>query len=261
MSSSLTGFINNARVAFWDFRHGIKTRLAGSITRLETSEKSVALTFDDGPHPAFTPQLLDVLDRYDAKATFFITGVQAERYPEIVERIKKSGHSIGCHSWDHPSFSMIGFRERIGQMSRWKKALGDPRPRLFRPPFGHQTYPSYYLTRILGYKIVMWSALAQDWLDNDANFIVERLEKGMSPGAILLLHDNLYDLLDDRFLDRQPTIDAVEHVLEKFVGDYTFVTVPQLLVKRGKIQRKLLFGRPKPDFMSGLHQSSPYEAQ
>ncbi|MCB1757977.1 MAG: polysaccharide deacetylase family protein [Gammaproteobacteria bacterium] len=259
MSVSQSGFFERSRVAFWRFRHRIKTRLAGSITRLETTEKTVALTFDDGPHPAFTNRLLDVLQRHNAKATFFITGVQAERHPEIIERIKQSGHAIGCHSWDHPSFRLIGQRARLQQISRWKTTLGDPQPRLFRPPFGHQTLASYYLVRLLGYKIIMWSALAQDWLDHDADYLIERLENGLSPGAILLLHDNLYDLLDDRYLDRQPSIDAVEHVLKKHSGEYEFVTVPQLLLKKGKLQRKLLFGRPKPEFMSGLHPSSPYE--
>ena len=234
-------------------------RVVGSITDVDITEKAVALTFDDGPHPYFTNQLLDTLDRFDAKATFFVLGEQADQYPHIIERIKSSGHCLGCHSWDHPSFATISQLEQWRQIARWRKILGDPKPRLFRPPFGHQTLASYVFMRLLGYRIILWKRLAVDWLDHDADWIYDKLEKGMSPGAILLLHDNLQDVLDDRYSDRRPTIGAVERLLVRFSEEYNFVTVPDLLMKKGKTRRKIHFGRPDPAFMSRLHRSDPYD--
>jgi peptidoglycan/xylan/chitin deacetylase (PgdA/CDA1 family) len=233
-------------------------RAAGSITHVDTAEKAVALTFDDGPHPQFTEQLLDTLDRFNAKATFFVLGTQAAQYPHIIERIKASGHFLGCHSWDHPSFATIGQIERYRQIMRWRNAVGDMKPRLFRPPFGHQTPASYFLLRLLGYRVIFWKELANDWLDKDADWLYAKLEKAVSPGAILLLHDNLFDLLDDRYLDRRPTISAVERLLERFSSEYDFVTVAELLARKGKLRRRLLYNRPDPEFMSRLHRSAPY---
>jgi len=235
----------------------ILSRVAGSITHVDTAEKAVALTFDDGPHPQYTERLLDTLDRYNAKATFFVLGVQAAKYPGIIKRITDTGHCIGCHSWDHPSFANIGQLERFRQIMEWRKVVGNVKPRLFRPPFGHQTPASYILQRLLGYHVIFWKELADDWLDKDAEWLFQKLEKAFSPGAILLLHDNLFDLLDDRYIDRGPTISTVERLLDRYSNDYDFVTVPQLLKKKGKLRRRLIFRRPDPEFMSRLHRSTP----
>lgn len=232
-----------------------RNRLIGSITHVNTSENVLALTFDDGPHPQDTITLLDTLDRYDAKATFFVLGTQASRCPDIIRRMVSSGHALGYHSFDHPSFCQIGYFEPFRQLRKWRKAVGNTRSRLFRPPFGHQTIISFLVMRLMGYKVILWNRDVQDWQDKDQNQLFEELEREISPGAIVLLHDNLHKLQEHRSLDRQATIAAVDMLLKAYSKEFEFVTIPELL-KRGKPHRQALFWRPGPKFMSRLQKSS-----
>ncbi|MGH8754891.1 MAG: polysaccharide deacetylase family protein [Burkholderiales bacterium] len=116
--------------------------MIGTITHVSTSDAVAALTFDDGPHPEFTRRLLDILDRYQARATFFIVGRSAQRYPELVKRIAQAGHALGNHSWDHPSFPYISRRERRLQIRACAKAIHPYGLKLFRPPYGNQSIAS-----------------------------------------------------------------------------------------------------------------------
>ena len=116
--------------------------IVGTITHVKTEEAVVALTFDDGPHPEFTPRLLEILEKHHARATFFLVGESAKKYPELVKRIAKAGHSIGNHSWDHPSFPLITGRDRRWQLRACEEAIAPYGQKLFRPPFGNQTIAS-----------------------------------------------------------------------------------------------------------------------
>ena len=214
----------------------------GSVRSVQTGQKVAALTFDDGPHPEYTPRLLDVLAKHGAKATFFIVGRAAEAYPDVMERIAAEGHALANHTWDHRSVPLLTKRERIEQMSRCSAALapygGDNK--LFRPPFGNQSWASRLDALRLGYEVVAWSHHALDWLEHDAAFIEERLAGQLQPGNIFLLHDALYRAEPER-LDRTPCIKAVDTLLTN--SDYRFVTVPKLL-KEGKPQKTMWFKKP-----------------
>src|SRR2546422_5376827 len=105
----------------------------GSITHVETAEPVAALTFDDGPHAASTPQLLEILERHHARATFFMLGQFAIQYPELVQRIAQAGHAIGNHSWDHASFPFITGRQRRAPIRAGAIAHPTPRQRVLPP--------------------------------------------------------------------------------------------------------------------------------
>ena len=146
-------------------------RVMGTITHVSTQDAVVALTFDDGPHPESTPHLLDILERHQAHATFFMIGEAAQRHPDLVQRVAQAGHAIGNHSWDHPSFPLISGRERRAQLRACEKAIAPYGQRLFRPPYGHQSAASRLDALWLSYRVVTWNLHAYDWLDHDANWM------------------------------------------------------------------------------------------
>lgn len=206
-------------------------KLLGTLTHVETDEPLVALTFDDGPHPEFTPELLDVLDRHQAKATFFVIGMRAEACPDLVDRAAKAGHAIENHTWDHVDLTKVGRQERRRQLQRCSSLLEPYARGLFRPPWGYQTLWS----RIdaLGHEVVAWNVHARDWLVLDPNVLTNTLEAEIGPGSIVLLHDAIWNPMVDGASNRRPLIKAVDHLLEKLGSRYQFVTVPELM-RRGR---------------------------
>jgi len=141
----------------------LRNDLLGSAAGVATNEPLVALTFDDGPHPVHTRELLRVLASHDARATFFMLGVQALALPDVVDRVAAAGHAIGNHSFDHPSFPLIASRERQRQLRACQAALGPHGRRRFRPPCGHASLSSHLDVRRLGYEVVTWSRRALPW--------------------------------------------------------------------------------------------------
>jgi peptidoglycan/xylan/chitin deacetylase (PgdA/CDA1 family) len=216
-----------------------------------TNEFVAALTFDDGPDPEFTPRLLDVLKQYRAKATFFMLGKAAERYPEVVRRAALEEHAIANHSWDHPSFPLIGRRARINQIVRCSEVLAPFEQRLFRPPYGHQTVTSKIDAAWLGYTVIGWNLVSQDWLDHDADWLADRVLKRIEPGSIINFHDALVHYIDERYIDRSPTVRGVELILQRLEDQYRFVTVPELLYRRRAV-RELWFSNADVLFLSTL---------
>ena len=202
--------------------------LVGTIVRVETDQPVAAISFDDGPNPDNTPKLLDILDLYNAKATFFVVGQRAAQYPELTQQIAKRGHVVGCHSWDHPSFPVLSSQQRRNQIKSCEKVIPDTGYRLFRPPFGHQTVMSTLDVRLLGYTTITWDVLVDDWLDHDAEKIYQSLMERIRPGSIILLHDALFFAECPEHLDRRPTIEAVRQFLSDR-KEYDFVSVPELL--------------------------------
>lgn len=158
-----------------------------------TARREIALTFDDGPDPEVTPQVLDVLDRYGVKITFFCIGEEAARYPDICRAIVRRGHAIENHSQRHRwHFSLLGFggfkREVQAAQDTLTNVTGQ-RPLFFRAPAGlRNPLLDPVLTRF-GLQLATWSTRAFDTRERDVACVRERLLKGLRPGAILLLHD------------------------------------------------------------------------
>lgn len=230
--------------------------LVGTVSRVATSEPVLALTFDDGPHPVYTTQLLDVLAEYDAHATFFMLGEHAEAHPDVVRRVAAARHAIGNHTYDHPSFPLIGARERRQQLRAWAAAVAPFGSRLFRPPYGHETVASHATALLLGYEVVGWSAHASDWEPRASRWILERLLEQVKPGRIVLLHDAIHTPQHPEATDRSEMIAAVRMLLEALSPRYRFVTVPALL-NQGRVIRAW-YMPPDRAFLAGLPNFARY---
>ncbi len=211
--------------------------LAGTITHVCTNEKVVALTFDDGPYAEYTLRLLKTLERNGARCTFFCIGKFAAENREIVRRMADAGHALGNHSWDHPSFPLISRTMRRRQIRACQQALAPYGSKMFRPPYGNQSYASRLDALWLGYQVVTWDVLAEDWLDHDASWLAQCVLGKLRPGSIIVFHDRLATAMDPRYFDRGPTLEAVDRILSHLRGEYRFVTVPELL-RLGRAHRE-----------------------
>ena len=206
-----------------------------TVQSVSTTEKIVALTFDDGPNEPYTGQILDVLREKDAKATFFVVGVNATRHPETLLRIVYEGHAIGSHTWSHPLLSTLTPTWIVAEIEHGAEvieSLTGRRPRLFRPPGGDRGDPRYLrrVCRRLECLTVMWSVNANDDDDDgipEVDPIVERVLRQVEPGAIVLLHDG--DGLKAQ-PDKSSTVQALPRILDGLISQgYRLVTVPELL--------------------------------
>lgn len=226
-------------------------KLMGTISRVETQQSVMALTFDDGPHPFFTPHLLKILEKHGARATFFMLGKAAKRYPQLVKQVAKAGHAIGNHSYDHPSFPLITSRERRIQIRKCANALAPYGHRLFRPPFGDQNLPSYLDVLCLGYKVVTWDVVAEDWLDHSAEWMAERLIEKARPGSIILLHDALVLSLREHYCSRETMHETLNIFLTQLSKNFRFIPVTELL-RYGPLVRRIWKQDTSPQFLSKL---------
>jgi len=160
----------------------------------KTNSPAIHLTFDDGPHPAATRVVLQLLKSRNAKATFFLVGKNIENVPAIARQIVDEGHSVGNHTFDH---SLLVMRSRgfvIDQLQRTEEALlkvTGKKTRLFRPPYGFIDYRSAAIVRQRGYDVVMWTKDPGDFLQIENQIVVRRATEGIGAGSILLLHDNM----------------------------------------------------------------------
>jgi len=200
----------------------IKCKYLGTLVRVNTDKKVAAITFDDGPDPVWTPKILDALDEFNAKATFFVIGRRASKYPEIVKRAYNSGHAIANHTWDHPCLSILPRKERIEQIENRKNTIAGYYSNLFRPPFGCQNLRSRLDTYLCGYSVVAWDIHATDWEARLADEIALDLNTKLRPGTIILLHD----AQDGK--SREEMAKGLTSFLRSN-SDYKFVTVPDLL--------------------------------
>ena len=203
------------------------------VRAVPTTEKVVALTFDDGPVEPHTGRILDILQDRGVKATFFVVGLNITRFPEILLRIRDEGHAIGSHTWSHallgpltPAWRLAEVRHGIDVI----EALGGERPTLFRPPGGNMG-DSTELQRIcrrLECLTVMWSVASMDHEDDAApDAIAERVLRLVEPGGIVLLHDGDEIKTDPR---RDATVQALNDILDGLSArGYRLVTVPELL--------------------------------
>jgi peptidoglycan-N-acetylglucosamine deacetylase len=198
---------------------GVRT----SYNSVKTSQKVLAMTFDDGPHPSLTPKLLDLLKERNIKCTFFLIGKQVKMYPDLVRRIVAEGHEIGNHTWTHCSLtsrSDAQIRSELKQSEDAVFEVAQVRPKLVRPPYGaiNNRIKDMMFTEF-GYSTIMWSVDPQDWRRPGVSVVTSRLVTGAHPGAIMLAHDI-----------HPPTIQAMPAMFDQLIAKgYQFVTVSQLL--------------------------------
>ena len=200
------------------------------ITHVETRDPVAALTFDDGPHPVYTPRVLSILEKHGASATFFMVGMSARRYPKIMRSVAKAGHVIGNHSWDHPNLTQIRSRlSRLKQMRACAKAAAPHCKRLFRPPFGMENTQIRIDALLFRYKVILWNVSAQDWMPQGSEEIAHKMITRVTPGSIFLLHDAICGGGPDTKLEREPMLDGLEMALAVLKRKIHFITIPELL--------------------------------
>ncbi|NLV16035.1 MAG: polysaccharide deacetylase family protein [Syntrophomonadaceae bacterium] len=197
------------------------------ISQVSTSQKVIAFTFDDGPNPDATLQVLEVLKQHDAKATFFVLGIHAQEYPHLVKSIQLAGHEIGNHGFSHKikEYNNTSFAESdIKQSEDVITRITGTRPRLLRPPGGFLSRDliKYCLEEELQVITWTWQADYKDWKSTDSSYLAEQIVTGIQPGQIILLHDGGQN--------RQIMIKALTQALPELSDlGYSFVTISQLL--------------------------------
>lgn len=192
--------------------------------------KKIALTFDDGPSAIYTEQILDILGKYNAKATFFVIGKNVKKHPEVIKKIVQQGHEIGNHSFSHPDMFIKTFGQIYSQLVMTEEAISDAveyQPRLFRPPYGVDKRAVFKVIKRKGYVIIRWSASGKDWDSNNPQKIAERVINSTKNGTIILLHDGRRTKPKPNC---QATVDALPIIIEDLQAKgYEFVTVSELL--------------------------------
>ena len=186
-----------------------------------TGNKVIALTFDDGPGP-YTAHLLDVLDQYGAKATFFLIGSKVSSQANVVRSIHARGHQLGNHSWSHPELPKLPVDQIAGEIDRTNDAIKQATsvtPAILRPPYGAVNGVVLEQLRLRGMSSILWSVDTRDWADRNSDIVCSRAVAGARPGAIILMHDI-----------HQTSVGAVPCILSALKQQgYSFVTVQGLL--------------------------------
>jgi peptidoglycan-N-acetylglucosamine deacetylase len=164
------------------------------LVKGSASRPAISLTFDDGPHPEYTPRLLDQLGEHQISATFFLIGREAELYPELVRRIVQEGHQLGNHTWHHAPPDQVSARALADEVHRTQQLLTDLTgqvPRVFRPPLGKLTPGKFACVWRLGLTTVLWSVDPKDYqVDSVAELRRRLLDHPCRSGDIVLMHDS-----------------------------------------------------------------------
>ncbi len=196
------------------------------------SEAEVALTFDDGPSPLYTPQILDLLAKYQAHATFFVLGCKVEKYPWLIREMVRQGHEVGNHSFSHPRLPQTGQLARERELETTRLALdllGCPQEHLLiRPPY------SAFDDRLVSYaahthrQIVLGSIDSGDWRGLGSEAIVQNVLPRVGNGSIIYFHDS--DEKEQK--NRQPTVEALKTILPvlRYRG-YKLVTIDEVMTE------------------------------
>ncbi len=191
----------------------------------ENAGMKIALTFDDGPHPRLTPEILDILKKYDIHATFFLVGENANNYPNVVEQILADGHEIGNHTYTHGKVSECGFFEMKKEFEACESAIyeiADYKTKLLRPPEGYLDSKIKAISKELDYNIILWNIDTKDWAHEAPEKICKNITDHISGGSIILMHDYIsYN---------SPTPKALELFIPVLLEQgYQFVVVSDLI--------------------------------
>lgn len=186
-----------------------------------TVTKCIALTFDDGPGP-YTQRLLDTLNQYNAKATFFVVGANVSRYADTLKREAENGHEIGNHTWNHRALTKLSDTAISQELESTADAVANVlgyAPQLVRPPYGATNSTVNQLTHT---PVILWDVDTQDWKSLNSQAVIKQATEAAVPGAIVLMHDI-----------HSTTVDAVPEILKRLSSQgYHFVTVSQLLASQ-----------------------------
>ena len=191
-------------------------------TPLQTEKKLVALTFDDGPHPDVTPLIVSLLEKYNAKATFFMLGNRVQYYPEIARQVYESGHEVGNHTWNHPVLTKLTEAQILQEYSMTEQAIiqaiGAPST-IFRPPYGAT---NDLVKSVIPSPQFNWTVDTEDWKHRSANKLLPIVQQAIHPNAVILMHDI--------HLSTAHGLEAVLQYLQR--EGYEFVTLSQIMSQK-----------------------------
>lgn len=186
--------------------------------KMQQTQKLVALTFDDGPDPVTTPQVLDILAKYKAKGTFFMLGSKIASNEALTKKVSDAGHEIGNHSWDHPNLTKLTVEQIQNQIDMTNQAIVKAcgkKPLYLRPPYGATNDT---VQRASGLKQMLWTVDTRDWENHTTEGIMTNIKKQLQPGGVVLMHDI-----------HQTTVNALTTVMEYLKAEgYKCVTVSEL---------------------------------
>ncbi len=198
---------------------------SANLSEAQPRKKKIAITFDDGPHPGYTLKLLDGLAQRNVKATFFIIGESAERYPEVIKRIYDEGHLIGNHTYSHVQLTCISSTRAIEEIRKTNDIVASitgETVRYIRPPFGLYNKTLAASSNLIP---ILWTVDPRDWSVLNTNSVVSHVVKKVKENDVILLHD-IFDTSVDAALQ------IIDILLEQ---GYTFVTVDELKESNPKI--------------------------
>ena len=218
-----------------------------TFTGLARGRQQIALTYDDGPNDPHTLRLLEVLARYDVRATFFLIGRYAQQRPDIARDLVKAGHVVGNHTFTHPLLTFKSGAEIRQELTACRSAVQDAvgeHSDLFRPPFGGRRPAVLRIARDLGLQTVMWNVTGYDWNAPPAEVIERKVAKQMHGGDVILLHDGGHKRMG---ADRSQTVLATEQLIKRYKSEgYEFVTVPQMLTRNTRKLKQIVAVNKKP---------------
>ena len=203
-----------------------------TVYQVRSNEKVVALTFDDGPSPIWTPQILDALNLVNVKATFFMLGQHVQRYPEIARRVAEQGHEIGNHTYDHHGLISYKPEELDREIKDTEKVIltaTGKKTKYFRPPKAWITAQEKKQVTDLGYETVLWSLNSKDWVTFDDRYMIKYIMHHVRPGDIILFHDSggVFKLEGG---NRKETVKTIPRLVQQLrERGYRFVTISELL--------------------------------
>ena len=193
----------------------------------DIKSRAIALSFDDGPHPQHTPQVLQVLNKYNIAASFFCLGICVNRYPEVAQAVKNEGHWIGLHGYDHSSFTTLSHLQLKESLEKTQLAiynaceLAPEKVCDVRPPNGFFTPKTLQLLQQWNYHPVMWSVVPEDWVRPGISVVANRVLKQVKGGSLIVLHDGV--------CGGEDVAATLEILIPQLLAKgYQFVTVDQL---------------------------------
>jgi peptidoglycan/xylan/chitin deacetylase (PgdA/CDA1 family) len=209
----------------------IRSSLFGKIYwRGRTDRNQIAITFDDGPHPKFTRDILQILQREKVPATFFLVGKKIDAFPEVAREIAAAGHELGFHGFTHRALWMKPQRTLQDEVDRSRESFRTHlgfEPKLFRPPYGIRGRRILTIAQQSGWKTIFWTRSGWDWTDIPSEEVARRALKKPMPGSFLLLHDSDGSSLH---ADRHRTVSALEIILRQLREQgFTFARVSEML--------------------------------
>ena len=203
----------------------IYSKDADIFRKNENASMKIALTFDDGPHPYQTPKILDLLDKYGIKATFFVVGVNVGYYGYVLDMISKRGHEIGNHTFTHPQVANLNpdkLKEEVEKCESTIYGLTDIKTKLFRPPEGMIDPDVKRVLGTLDYKVILWDIDTRDWAHTPPESIAKNVLDHVSSGDIILMHDYI--------AYNSPTAEALDIFIPELLSrGYSFVVVSEII--------------------------------